>query len=275
VLGGLAAHVIAIAFRPVPAGVRRGHGPLTGGTAQQPLEHEAELIADVGAARDLVLPQEGLHALEQLRVHDRRVLAGVDLALVAGLARVGHVGEQAVQRGAGEGQAAALLAFAVAPALAGPAAPGQLLDHRQQALPLQVQQEDGADLGRLVLVDQQLAAPGVDVVAQQRVAPGPLPFPPGGGDLVAGPLGDDLPLELREREQHVEDQPAHRRGRVELLRDRRQGDPVRLEQLHHPGEVQQRAAEPVDLVDDHAVHLARLDVGQQALQGGAVGVPPP
>ena len=45
-----------------------------------------------------------------------------------------------------------------------------------------------------------------------------------------------------------------------------------VEGLHHPGEVEQRAAEPVDLVDDHAVDLAGLDVGQQALQGGAVHV---
>ena len=40
-----------------------------------------------------------------------------------------------------------------------------------------------------------------------------------------------------------------------------------LERLHHLGEVEQRATEAIDLVDDDAVDLAGLDVGQQALQG--------
>ena len=57
---------------------------------------------------------------------------------------------------------------------------------------------------------QQLAAARVDVVAQERRAAGPLALAAGGGDLVAGALGDDLALELGEGQQHVEDQPAHR-----------------------------------------------------------------
>ena len=45
-----------------------------------------------------------------------------------------------------------------------------------------------------------------------------------------------------------------------------------LEGLHQAGEVEQGAAEAIDLVDDDAVDLAGLDVGHEALQGGPVHV---
>ena len=41
---------------------------------------------------------------------------------------------------------------------------------------------------------------------------------------------------------------------------------MRLEHVHQLGEVGQRAAQAVDLVDHHHVHLPALDVGQQPLQ---------
>ena len=41
---------------------------------------------------------------------------------------------------------------------------------------------------------------------------------------------------------------------------------VPVEHLDQLGEVHERAAEPVDLVDDHDVDPARLDVGEQPLQ---------
>ena len=43
-----------------------------------------------------------------------------------------------------------------------------------------------------------------------------------------------------------------------------------LEGGHHPGEVEQRAAEAIDLVDDHAVDLPGLDVGEEAVEAGPV-----
>ncbi len=43
--------------------------------------------------------------------------------------------------------------------------------------------------------------------------------------------------------------------------------PVLIEHLDQPGEIHQRAAQPVDLVDDHDVDATGLDVGEQALQG--------
>ena len=41
---------------------------------------------------------------------------------------------------------------------------------------------------------------------------GPFAFAPRGRDLVAGAFADHLALELGERQQDVEHQPAHRRG---------------------------------------------------------------
>jgi hypothetical protein len=102
--------------------------------------------------------------------------------------------------------------------------------------------------------------------------PGPLALPPGRGDLVPGPLGDDLPLELRERQQHVEDEAAHRGAGVELLGDAHERHLPLLKRPHHLREVEERPAEAVDLVHDHAVDLVGFDVGHQPLQGGAVGV---
>jgi hypothetical protein len=87
-----------------------------------------------------------------------------------------------------------------------------------------------------------------------------------GGDLVADALARHLALELREGEQHVEREPAHRRGGVELLGHRDEGDAVRVEGLDDPGEVGERAGQPVDLVDEQEVDPAALDIGQKALQ---------
>jgi hypothetical protein len=78
----------------------------------------------------------GEHLLPQGGVHDGGVLAIVDLVLVAHLAGVGHVGQQAVQARLGETLPAALLPRPRHPALVGPAPPLQLLDHRQQRLVL-------------------------------------------------------------------------------------------------------------------------------------------
>ena len=91
-------------------------------------------------------------------------------------------------------------------------------------------------------------------------------------DLVADALGGDLALELGKRQQHVQRQPAHRGGGVELLGDRDEGHIVLVEQLDELGEVGQRAGQAVDLVDDDDVDLAGPHIVQQPLQGWPVGV---
>ena len=72
--------------------------------------------------------------------------------------------------------------------------------------------------------------------------------------------------------KHVEGQPAHRRGGIELLGDGDERDRSGVKGLDQFGEVGERAGEAVDLVDHDHVDLAGLDIGQQLLQGRAVEV---
>jgi hypothetical protein len=65
-------------------------------------------------------------------------------------------------------------------------------------------------------------------------------------------------------------QPPHRGCRVELLRDRNKGRASRIEDLHDLGKIGERAGQPVDLVNDDGVDLARRDVSEQALQRGPI-----
>jgi hypothetical protein len=78
---------------------------------------------------------------------------------------------------------------------------------------LEEKREDGPDAGRFRLVDPQLPGSGIDVVAQQRQPARPLTLAAGGGDLVTGPLGNQLPFKLGKRQEHVEDKPADRSRR--------------------------------------------------------------
>jgi hypothetical protein len=125
-----------------------------------------------------------------------------------------------VQGGLRESLPAALLARLGRPSLVSPASLIQFADNRQKALVLQIQGEDLPHARRFVLVDHQPQAPGINIVTQDWLAAGPLPLAPGRRDLVAGAFRDDLALELREAEENVQSQPAHRVGGVELLAHR-------------------------------------------------------
>jgi hypothetical protein len=94
----------------------------------------------------------------------------------------------------------------------------------------------------------------------------------GGGDLVPHPFGDHLAFELGEREQHVERKPAHAGGGVERLGDADEACPCAIQNLDDFGEVGEAAGEPVDLVDDDHIHPARLHLGEQPLEAGALHV---
>jgi hypothetical protein len=128
--------------------------------------------------------------------------------------------------------------------------------------------EDPADMLGALVVDHQL--PVLDAVAVGRHPAHPHALLAAGGDLVADALGRHLALELGEREQDVQRQPPHGRGGVERLRDRDEGHAVPVEHLDQLGEVGQRAAEAVDLVDHDHVDQPVLDVLQQPLQAGAL-----
>jgi hypothetical protein len=113
-------------------------------------------------------------------------------------------------------------------------------------------------------VDGQL--PVVDPVAHRHEAAHPHAPLAGGGDLVADSFADHLALELGKRQQHVQREPAHAGRGVEGLRDADEGHAALVEHLDEPCEVHQCPAQAVDLVDDHDVDTAALDVGEEALQ---------
>ncbi|MDA8217495.1 MAG: hypothetical protein M0Z94_07770 [Dehalococcoidales bacterium] len=91
--------------------------------------------------------------------------------------------------------------------------------------------EDELDDRRLPLVGlERLRFLGVNE-AEGDVAAVPEAFLGSTGHLAHGALTGQLPFELREAEQYVEDQHAHGVGCVEVLSGRDEGDVVRLEDL--------------------------------------------
>ena len=140
----------------------------------------------------------------------------------------------------------------------------------QRGAVLEIEVEDLPHHDRLEVVDHQVLVH--DVVAERHRPTGPLALAPGGGDLVAGPLGDHLALELREAHEHVQREPAHRVGGGEVLRDAHEGRARPVEAVHDLGEIEQRAGQAIYLVDDEDVDLPRLDVLYQPLEGGALEV---
>jgi len=94
------------------------------------------------------------------------------------------------------------------PALVHPTPPRQFLDDRNQTLVLKVQRKNGANVGVFGRVDSELRTVRIDIVAKYRPATRPLPLATRGGNLVPRALRDDLTLELRERQQDIQDQAS-------------------------------------------------------------------
>jgi len=179
---GAGADVVAIAHVALLGGICRRHGAAARHAAQQTLQQGLPRMARPRLGRPAMLAQHFLNALPNPGLEDARVLAGMDLLLVADLADIGDVGQKLVQARLGEWPAAAPAAVPRRPALGPPAAPIQFLDDRSQALVLQVEGKDGPDTGRFRLVDDKLRAPWLDVVAQDGMAAGPFTLAPGRGD---------------------------------------------------------------------------------------------
>jgi hypothetical protein len=104
------------------------------------------------------------------------------------------------------------------------------------------------------------------VVPQRHAATHPHTFTLRGRDLVSDTFACDLALKLCKRQQHVQRQATHRRGRVELLRDRHEAGSVAVQRLDDSREVCKGAGQPVDLVHDDDVDPTSCHFRQQALQ---------
>ena len=59
-----------------------------------------------------------------------------------------------------------------------------------------------------------------------------------------------------------------------MLGDRHETDRTLIEAVHESGEVEQGAAQPVNLIDQHAIDLAGGDLFEQLLQGGTLHIAP-
>lgn len=131
---------------------------------QQPFGQRPVAVANSSSAVLVVAVKNGSDFGESLLVQDGIVLAVEDQFSSLHLAHVERVGEDIVDAGLVEGQSAFPFPAPV-------------------------------DLQLIVLAD---------VVAEDRVASGPLAFPACGDHLVAGSLGDDLALKLDEGEQDAQ-----------------------------------------------------------------------
>ena len=96
----------------------------------------------------------------------------------------------------------------------------------------------------------------------------PHPHAPGarGRELVPDALANHLALELGKAEEDVQRQPPHAGRGVKALGDADEGDVVGVKGLDQAREVHQRAAQTVNLVDDHHIDPALLDIAQEPLQ---------
>jgi hypothetical protein len=250
------------------------HGPVASRAEQQTFEKGAVTIPHCGAARAAVPLEHLLNPAKDIGRDDCWMLPVMEFDLVFDFAHIDGIGEQVVHTALVERPSTLGQTLLRLPRLVAPASVDQVVDHRQERLRLQVETEDLADADCFFGVHNQLRAAvrPVNIVAQDGRAARPLALPSLGGDFVADTLADDLSLELCEREEDIEYQPPHRGRRVELLGDGHERDVLLVENLHNPGEIQERPAQPVHFVDDNAIHLPGLDVGQQTLQGWSVHV---
>src|SRR5579872_2745072 len=215
------------------------------------------------ARRPRILLEARLSLVERHHIDDSVVFAGEDFLTNLDPACINNVTEQVINVTSSKGTAAIELAFLSGPLLV---APPELIEppHEiEDGCALQIQTKNLADPLCFLWVDDQPPAAGVEVVAQNQVPARPFSFLARGNLLVAGPLRNDLALELGKAEQNMQCQAAKWRFRIELLRSGDEAHAVLLKKLHHLGEVNQRTAQTIDLVNNDAIDLAGLDVSQQ------------
>src|SRR5215211_4542898 len=199
-------HVIAVAQADL-VGVRRAHA------IAAVVEDAAG--EDGGRALEPKLPCDGsggklgLYGCEQVTVEDRLVLAAMHLAPIDHLADVEPVLEQVREGADAEADTAPLAPVGKAVCLGPDAALIEDLDRAER----KIAREDRADGVRLRGHEDDLLVEAA--IAERKRPTDPNAPALGGGDLVTRPLADHLALELGEREQHIEREPAHAARGVE------------------------------------------------------------
>src|SRR5262249_18576339 len=195
-------------------------------TSQRQLQRRAGSIEQdalqrsvvLGPRRDVMgslLGQSPLHGLKQLAVDQWWLRARADLTLIENLADVEAIAQEVEQGTLREGHATARAAVRQLADLCSHIALAKLEHQPVDAAEGEIPTKDRADPLGLLFDDGELAI--LEFISQRHHSADPKPLALGSRHLVANALGGDFPLELREREQHVQGEPAHRGGRVELL----------------------------------------------------------
>lgn len=77
-----------------------------------------------------------------------------------------------------------------------------------------------------------------------------------GGIGIRHPFLNGLPLQLGEHDADIEHGSAHRGTGIEFLGGGNELHSLLLELLHHPGKIQHRPTDPIQLVNDHCADLS-------------------
>ena len=83
---------------------------------------------------------------------------------------------------------------------------------------------------------------------------------------------DAFAFQLGKDNADVEHRPAHWGGSIKFFRTGNKLHIVLLEQLHELCKVHNRAADPIQLIDDHPLNQTQPDVLQEPLEVGAFNV---
>src|SRR6516164_1819319 len=208
------------------------------------------------------------YRLEQRGIENGLVLTVVNLAPVDHLADIEAVLEQMGERPHAKAPPADGPAIRPPPPLAANSPAIEILRQRADGAELEIAGKDRANRLSLGWYHKDLLVHGS--IAEWDRAADPNAFAFRGSDLVAHPLPDQLAFKLGKGQQDIEREPPHAGAGIEGLGHRHKRDVVGIEQLDELGEISQRAGQPVDLVNQHNVNLARLDIGQELLQRRAV-----
>ena len=92
----------------------------------------------------------------------------------------------------------------------------EFLSNQRRRLDFNEPLKDSLDDPRFFRFNNQLLV--FHAVSHRHAAADPFPFLPAGGHLVANPLGDDLPLILREGDKNVEHHSPGAGGGIDFLR---------------------------------------------------------
>src|ERR1700722_9328265 len=102
-----------------------------------------------------------------------------------------------------------------------------MLSQCRDAAEPQILGEDLSDSFRFLDVDKNPTL--AQIIAEWDAAAHPHSLGLRSCDLIPNPFAGHFPLKLREGEEDIEREPAHRGRSVELLRDRNEADLLRIE----------------------------------------------